>query len=383
MAQSRCHQPDRQRQVAAQPGYLGNRGLCGLKAGAAGQADEQVGGLAGRQCAKADRRRLLQRGQPPAAGDQHQAARRPGQQRADLIAAHGVIQHHQHLLAGQVTAPGRRPCLQTRRDLLRRDPGRQQQGSKRLSRIDRLLPRRVPMQAEKDLPAGEAVSEPVGGVHGERGLADPGHPVHRMDADHPTRRRLGDAGGQQVQLPGTPGERGRVTRQRAQRHRRLHARHRGHSQQALQHHLTRPVHVIGQADPADRRCLLHYHLDRAIHGRIGHAVPHHLLEEPGRGDDRQHTRRAGQGRLQRARVQQPERQIDRRRGHPVLVVMDLPGMQRHTQPDPLRRRMRIVVRMQRTHQRGRQRFHQQTLRHLGRNQDENAIAAILATAIKP
>jgi hypothetical protein len=45
--------------------------------------------------------------------------------------------------------------------------------------------------------------------------------------------------------------------------------------------------------------------------------------------------------------------------------------------------MRIVVRVQRPHQRGRQRFHQQALRHLGRNQDKNAIAAILATAIKP
>jgi hypothetical protein len=25
----------------------------------------------------------------------------------------------------------------------------------------------------------------VGGVHSERSLADPGHPVHRVDADHP------------------------------------------------------------------------------------------------------------------------------------------------------------------------------------------------------
>ena len=123
MAQSRRDQPDRQRQVAAQPGHLGDRGIGGLQAGAGGQADEQVRGLAGRQRAEADRRRLLQRGQPAAAGDQHQAARRPGQQRADLIAPGGVIQHQQHLLAGQMAAPGRRPCLQARRDLLRRDPG--------------------------------------------------------------------------------------------------------------------------------------------------------------------------------------------------------------------------------------------------------------------
>ena len=63
--------------------------------------------------------------------------------------------------------------------------------------------------------------------------------------------------------------------------------------------------------------------------------------------------------------------------------MDLPGVQRHPQPDPLRTRMRAVVRAQRRHQRGRQRFRQQALGHLGRNQDEHAIAAILVTAVIP
>ena len=63
--------------------------------------------------------------------------------------------------------------------------------------------------------------------------------------------------------------------------------------------------------------------------------------------------------------------------------MDLPGVQRHPQPDPLRARMRAVVRAQRRHQRGRQRFRQQALGHLGRNQDEHAVAAILVTAVIP
>ena len=58
-------------------------------------------------------------------------------------------------------------------------------------------------------------------------------------------------------------------------------------------------------------------------------------------------------------------------------------MQRHPQPDPLRARMRAVVRAQRRHQRGRQRFRQQALGHLGRNQDEHAVAAVLLAAVIP
>ena len=112
MAQSRRHQPDRQRQIAAQPGHPADRGIGGLQAWAVGQSGEQVRGLAGRQRAQADRRRLLQRGQPAAAGDQHQAACRPRQQRADLIAAGGVIEHQQHFLVGQVPAPRCRPGLE-------------------------------------------------------------------------------------------------------------------------------------------------------------------------------------------------------------------------------------------------------------------------------
>jgi hypothetical protein len=44
MAQSRRDQPDRQRQIAAQARDLGDRGICGLKARAGGQAGEQVRG---------------------------------------------------------------------------------------------------------------------------------------------------------------------------------------------------------------------------------------------------------------------------------------------------------------------------------------------------
>lgn len=163
---------------------------------------------------------------------------------------------------------------------MRRDACGQQQGLKRLGRINRPLSGRMRMQAKEDLPVREAGAEAVGGVHRERGLSDPGHPIDRVDADDPTSRCLpANRGDQPVQLSGTPGERSRVARQRAQRHRWLHARHRGQSGQAFQYHLGHWVHLIGQADPAGRPGLLYRHLDRAISGRDA-AVPYHLLEKP-------------------------------------------------------------------------------------------------------
>ena len=67
----------------------------------------------------------------------------------------------------------------------------------------------------------------------------------------------------------------------------------------------------------------------------------------------------------------------------MLVVVDLPGVQRHPQPDPLLAWMRAVVRVQRCDQCGRQRFHQQALGQLSRNQDEHTVASVLVTAAIP
>jgi hypothetical protein len=49
----------------------------------------------------------------------------------------------------------------------------------------------VRVQREEELPVREAPGEPVRGVHGERGLADAGHPADRVDAHHPARPRSG------------------------------------------------------------------------------------------------------------------------------------------------------------------------------------------------
>ena len=76
MMQLAGQHPDRQRQVPAQPGDLAGRPVARAQAGAPGQPGQQRRGLTRRQGIQADRRRVLQRGQVPAAGDQHQAARR-------------------------------------------------------------------------------------------------------------------------------------------------------------------------------------------------------------------------------------------------------------------------------------------------------------------
>jgi hypothetical protein len=55
---------------------------------------------------------------------------------------------------------------------------------------DGLLPQGVGVQGQEELPVGEALGQPVGGVHRQRGLADSGHSVDRVDAEHDARRNL-------------------------------------------------------------------------------------------------------------------------------------------------------------------------------------------------
>ena len=212
MVQLAGHHPDRQRQVPAQPGDLGHRRVGRAEPGPGGQPGQQPGGLAGQEGVQADRCGVLQRGQVPAAGNQHQAPAGAGQQRQDLLAAGRVIQHQQQLPAGQPVPPQRHPRLGPGRDLRGRDPGRQQQAGQRVGRVDRLLPGGVPVQRQEDLPGREPVRQPVRGVHRERGLAHSGHPPDRVNADHPARIRRGP--GQLVQLLLPPGERGDVAGQR-------------------------------------------------------------------------------------------------------------------------------------------------------------------------
>lgn len=73
-----------------------------------------------------------QPGQPVTAGDDHHASLSAGQQRADLLGAVGVVQHHEDPLARQQRSV--QPCglLQFRRDLVSRDAQAAQKRGQRL-----------------------------------------------------------------------------------------------------------------------------------------------------------------------------------------------------------------------------------------------------------
>ena len=107
------------------------------------------------------------------------------------------------------------------------------------------------------------------------------------------------------------------------------------------------------------------------------------MVEPGRGDERQHSRRAGQGVLERARIHEPERQVDRRAGYAVIVVADLARVQDHPQPDLFLGPVRIVVCAQRLSERLWQHFRKARFGHLRGSQEEHAITAIFGLTALP
>ena len=188
VAQLAGDQPDRQRQVPAPPGDLAHRRIGGVDPGPARQPGQQRSGLLRSKRVEADDRGVVQRGQPPAAGHQHQAAPGTWQQRPDLLMAGRVIQQQQDLLAGHVITPPRGPGFQPRRDLRRGNPRGQQQAGQRIRRVHRPLAPGMAVQRQVKLAVGETASQPVGRMDREGGLADPGHPADRADPHHPTAR---------------------------------------------------------------------------------------------------------------------------------------------------------------------------------------------------
>ena len=165
-------------------------------------------------------------GQPAAAGDEHQAARGAGQQRLDLLLAGGVVEQQKDLLARHVAAPLPGPRVQPGRDLPRGQPGGQQQAGQRIGGVDRPPPGGVGVQREEELPVREGPGQPVRRMHREGGLADPGHPVDRVDLYHPaTGSRRGQHSHQLRELGLPAGEGGDVARQRPAGRRRERPRH--------------------------------------------------------------------------------------------------------------------------------------------------------------
>ena len=126
-----------------------------------------------------------------------------------------------------MVAPASGARLQSRRDRLGADPGRQQQAGQRIGRIHWPLARRVRMQWQEDLPVRELPGELMRRVHYQGGFADPGHPPDRVDPhDSAPRCRISQRGRQPCQLSGPAGEPRDVTRQHPRRRRRAAERSR-------------------------------------------------------------------------------------------------------------------------------------------------------------
>ena len=255
-------------------------------------------------------------------------------------------------------------------------------------------------QVHVQLAAGKPVRDLAGPAHRQRRLADTAGPVDGQDRDGAVvldglikqageRSQLAaaahevrDAGRQLVRhqrggVAGRPGRAGLAGRARGAG--RIRGRRGGQpGRPGLEDRGIRWVGVIGQAYPGDGGGLLDRDRDGPVGGGVtGRAVPDHLVEEPGRGDERQRPGGARQRGLERARVQQPERQVDRRGGDPVLVVVDLARMERHPEPDPLPGGVRRVVLPERAGQLTGHGRHEHALGHLRRDQDEHAVAAAL------
>ncbi len=205
---------DGQRQVPAQPGQLADRGVPGAQPGPGRQPGQQGRRLPRRQGVQADLGGILQSGEPTAAGHQHQAPAVPGSSgrtcscpaassSSSRIFWPATASRHR---AARASSPGG-ICAAAR-------PDRQQQAGQRIGRVDRPLPGRVGVQRQEELPVREARRQPVGGVHGERGLADPGHPVDRVNARHlGVNRPRGQILQQPRQFALAAGEAGRIARQ--------------------------------------------------------------------------------------------------------------------------------------------------------------------------
>jgi hypothetical protein len=175
--------PHRQREQAAAGGDLGGRGRLGVHPVIAQELAQQAHRLRLGQRADGDRRGAAagqQAGQPAPAGDQHQAARRPGQQRPELTRRPRIIQHDQQPLASQ-----QRPVQRGRLVLIKGDPlGRRPQGAQespqRLHRVHRLARGMTP-QVHEQLPVGKAASDLVCPVHGQSRLPGSGRPGDHHD----------------------------------------------------------------------------------------------------------------------------------------------------------------------------------------------------------
>ena len=112
-------------------------------------------------------------------------------------------------------------------------------------------------------------------------------------------------------------------------------------------------------------------------------VPHDFVEEPARHDNRQYPGRGVKGRLQRRSLDEPERVIDRCACDPVSILVDLSCVKRQSQAYPPLDRTPVIVPADRSRERCRHAGDKQGLRHIWRDEDESAVAAIFCNASSP
>ena len=190
-----------------------------------------------------------QTGEVVAAGHHGQAARRSGQQRADLLDVPRIVQHHQDPPAREQAAVEPGLAWQVRRNPGNRHPERLQESAYRLAGIQRLPAWIESFQVDVQLPVGKPRGHPVRPVHGQCGLARPGGTRQRR-YDH--RARPGGAGlvrhrekrVKAGQLRAAAGE-GRQRRRQLRRYR--------HPRRGQRHQGRWPGGIEGRILPEDRR----------------------------------------------------------------------------------------------------------------------------------
>ena len=177
-------QAESEREMTTAPRYPGQGPGIGTHRDALHRLGEELLGLLRAEDLHAQRGRVRQTGQAPAAGHQRQAAGAVGDQRPDLLLVGRVVQHHQHPQAGQPVAERPHPGGETVRELLDGHAQQAQETVEHRARVDRGLGR-IGVEAaqvdEEDPVEAVLLGEQQPGVHGQAGLADPGHPRDRDD----------------------------------------------------------------------------------------------------------------------------------------------------------------------------------------------------------
>jgi hypothetical protein len=145
----------------------------------AGSEGEERDGVGLRKQVEGQGVAVVQPGEAVPAGDDHDAAGRPRQQRRQLCFGRRIVEHDQRPVVGELAAVQRCAVLLIRWDLLGGHAEGAEDPIECLGRFDRTHASRVSVQVEDELLVGVAGCYAVGGLDGEGGRADAGHAADR------------------------------------------------------------------------------------------------------------------------------------------------------------------------------------------------------------